>query len=109
MQTAEITSFLDDRISDLAKTRLAKEPVLPGGHFHYASFMIPHEEIVQDKMLQRDGWEGKAYRGREDRPWGDGNEEESKDAMYDPGIVILILSDDNPKRKDNSVESYLWY
>jgi hypothetical protein len=39
MQALEIASYLDERISELAKTRLPGHPTLPVGEFQYASFM----------------------------------------------------------------------
>ena len=45
MQAIEITKFLDERISDLAKNRLPDAPIYPSGDSRYASFMTSHDEI----------------------------------------------------------------
>ena len=46
MHAVEITSFLDERISELAKNRLPEEPGYPSGEPHYASFMMPRDEMI---------------------------------------------------------------
>src|SRR5579862_2803697 len=45
MHVVEITDFLDQRISDLAKSRLPEGPVYPSGNSQYASFMMPRDEM----------------------------------------------------------------
>ena len=45
MQALEITCYLDERISELAKCRLPEHPVYPLGDTHYASFMTSREEM----------------------------------------------------------------
>jgi hypothetical protein len=44
MHALEITNYLDERISELAKNRLPEEPVYPSGDSQYASFMMPLDE-----------------------------------------------------------------
>ena len=45
MLPAEITNYLDDKISELAKNRLPDEPGYPSGETQYASFIMPKDEM----------------------------------------------------------------
>jgi hypothetical protein len=45
MLPAEITNYLDDKISELAKSRLPDEPGYPSGETQYASFIMPKDEM----------------------------------------------------------------
>jgi hypothetical protein len=45
MLPAEITNYLDNKISELAKSRLPDEPGYPSGETQYASFIIPKDEM----------------------------------------------------------------
>ena len=45
MHAVEITSLLDERISELVKNRLPDEPVFPSGESRYATFMMPRDEM----------------------------------------------------------------
>jgi hypothetical protein len=45
MLPAEITNYLDDKISELAKNRLPDEPGYPSGETQYASFLMPRDEM----------------------------------------------------------------
>ena len=54
MHSVEITNFLDDKISELAKNRLPDEPRLPSGQTQYASFMMPSDEMgFNDKSPEK--------------------------------------------------------
>jgi hypothetical protein len=53
MHAVEIASFLDQRISELAKNRLPQEPAYPGGDLQYASFMMPRDEMMNN-ILEKD-------------------------------------------------------
>lgn len=59
MHALEITTFLDDRISELTKERLPEEPSYPSGQTQYASFMMSRNEgmTVHDKSPDKDKWE----------------------------------------------------
>ena len=39
----EITNYLDEKISELAKSRLPEAPEYRFGNSHYASFMMPRD------------------------------------------------------------------
>lgn len=45
MLPAEITNYLDNKISELAKSRLPDEPGYPSGETQYASFIMPKDEM----------------------------------------------------------------
>jgi hypothetical protein len=45
MLAVEITNYLDERITELAKNRLPQEPGYPSGDSQYASFMIAGDEM----------------------------------------------------------------
>ena len=45
MHPVEITNFLDERISELAKNRLPEEPGYRWGNSEYASFMMPRDDM----------------------------------------------------------------
>ena len=65
MHALEITSLLDDRISELAKNRLPDEPGYPSGNSHYASFMMPRDEMnINEKSPEK-------YSGRSNGNWTD--------------------------------------
>jgi hypothetical protein len=49
MHAVEIIALLDERITELAKSRLPEEPAYPSGDAQYASFMVSHEEMNSDK------------------------------------------------------------
>jgi len=54
MHLGEITNFLDQRISELAKNRLPEEPVYPAGNSQYASFIMPKDEMdLHDKETDK--------------------------------------------------------
>jgi hypothetical protein len=59
MHALEITTFLDERISELTKERLPEEPNYPSGQTQYASFMMSRNEgmSVQDKSPDKEKWE----------------------------------------------------
>jgi hypothetical protein len=46
MHAVEITSFLDERISELVKNRFPEEPQYPSGESQYASFIMPRDEMI---------------------------------------------------------------
>lgn len=75
MHPAEITNYLDDAISELAKHKLPDEPGYPSGESQYASFMIPKEEMnsIQDRKLGNENKLG-SYRSNErlNGGWSDG-------------------------------------
>jgi hypothetical protein len=45
MHAVEITTFLDERIQELARNRLPDEPQYPAGESQYASFLIGPDEM----------------------------------------------------------------
>jgi hypothetical protein len=45
MHAVEITNYLDERITELAKNRLPQEPGYPSGDSQYASFMMAGDEM----------------------------------------------------------------
>jgi hypothetical protein len=49
----EITNYLDERITELAKNRLPQEPGYPSGDSQYASFMMAGDEM--NKFEKRSG------------------------------------------------------
>jgi hypothetical protein len=60
MHAVEITLFLDERISELARNRLPDEPGYPSGDSQYASFMISSDEMNSgDKERERGVASGK--------------------------------------------------
>ena len=67
MHPAEITNYLDDAISELAKNRLPDEPGYPSGEIQYASFMMRKEDEMnsQDRQDRKLGAEHKLakYKG----------------------------------------------
>jgi hypothetical protein len=75
MHVGEITTFLDQTISDLARNRLPEEPVYPAGNSQYASFMMPQDEMdLNDK--DHDKWAGYSSKrsssgGRSSGHWSD--------------------------------------
>lgn len=62
MHAGEITNYLDERISELAKSRLPDEPLYPFGQSQYASFMMPRDEMSShDKGTEK--WSGSRTNG----------------------------------------------
>lgn len=54
MHAVEITLFLDERITELARNRLPDEPGYPSGDSQYASFMISSDDMnSSDKERER--------------------------------------------------------
>lgn len=54
MHAVEITNFLDERISELAKNQLPEEPGYPSGDSQYASFMMPRDEMnINEKSPEK--------------------------------------------------------
>lgn len=45
MHAVEITNYLDERITELARNRLPDEPGYPSGDSQYASFMMAGDDI----------------------------------------------------------------
>ena len=45
MHAAEITTLLDEKISQLARNQLPEGPEYPLGDSQYASFMMPRDEM----------------------------------------------------------------
>jgi len=54
----EITNYLDEKISDLAKNRLPEAPEYPFGNSQYASFMTPRDGTTEGDV---DRWEASRY------------------------------------------------
>ena len=56
MHPLDITSFLDERISELTNDHLPEEPNYPSGQTQYASFMMPRDHTMSLNGKSSDKW-----------------------------------------------------
>lgn len=97
MQVVEITNFLDQRISELAKNRLPEEPAYPSGNTQYASFMMPRDEMgAHDK--DNDKWASHTSQRPSSTYRSNGN-------WSDDGKAT---SDKNVNGKDRYIMIHIW-
>jgi hypothetical protein len=99
MHALEITTFLDERISELTNDRLPEEPSYPSGQTQYASFMMPRDEAMNLNDKSPDKW---AAYSRSNGSWADPRTTQDRPAKGTKNAYVVLISETLISRSEAS-------
>lgn len=86
MHAVEITNYLDERITELARNRLPDEPGYPSGDSQYASFMTAGDDMNKFEKNSEKSRDNSSYRSsngyRNSGDWSDESKSQDKQESH---------------------------